>query len=53
MKVLATAKPEWHKPIVYPGAVVSASQHQDAAKAFLAYLTSDKGKAILQKYGFQ
>ncbi|MTE25289.1 hypothetical protein GJQ66_13980, partial [Microbacterium sp. ZXX196] len=23
------------------------------AKAFLAYLTSDKGKAILQKYGFQ
>lgn len=53
VKVLATAKPEWHKPIVYPGAVVSASQHQDAAKAFLAYLTSDKGKAILQKYGFQ
>lgn len=53
VKVLATAKPEWHKPIVYPGAVVSASKNQDAAKAFLTYLTSDKGKAILQKYGFQ
>ncbi|EJL41350.1 MULTISPECIES: molybdate ABC transporter substrate-binding protein [Brevibacillus] len=53
VKVLATAKPEWHKPIVYPGAVISASKHTDAAKAFLAYLTSDKGKAILQKYGFQ
>ncbi|MFC8686271.1 molybdate ABC transporter substrate-binding protein [Brevibacillus porteri] len=53
VKVLATAKPEWHKPIVYPGAVVSASKNPDAAKAFLAYLTSDKGKAILQKYGFQ
>ncbi|WGV62346.1 molybdate ABC transporter substrate-binding protein [Brevibacillus brevis] len=53
VKILATAKPEWHKPIVYPGAVVSASKNQDAAKAFLAYLTSDKGKAILQKYGFQ
>lgn len=53
VKVLATAKPEWHKPIVYPGAVVTASQHPEAAKAFLAYLTSEKGKAILQKYGFQ
>lgn len=53
VKVLATAKPEWHKPIVYPGAVVAASANADAAKAFLSYLTSDKGKAILQKYGFQ
>lgn len=53
VKVLATAKPEWHKPIVYPAALVSASSHADAAKTFLAYLTSDKGKAILQKYGFQ
>ncbi|QRG69752.1 molybdate ABC transporter substrate-binding protein [Brevibacillus choshinensis] len=53
VKVLATAKSEWHKPIVYPGAVVAASTHADAAKAFLSYLTSDKGKAILQKYGFQ
>ncbi|KQL49135.1 molybdenum ABC transporter substrate-binding protein [Brevibacillus choshinensis] len=53
VKVLATAKSEWHKPIVYPGAVVTASTHADAAKSFLSYLTSDKGKAILQKYGFQ
>ncbi|MFS0554125.1 molybdate ABC transporter substrate-binding protein [Brevibacillus sp. 179-C9.3 HS] len=53
VKILATAKPEWHKPIVYPGAVVSASKNPDAAKAFLTYLTSDKGKVILQKYGFQ
>jgi molybdate transport system substrate-binding protein len=53
VKVLATAKPEWHKPIVYPGAVVADSEHPDAAKSFLTYLTSEKGKAILQKYGFQ
>lgn len=52
VKVLATAKPEWHKPIVYPGAVVAASKHQEEAKAFLAYLTSDKGKEVLKKYGF-
>lgn len=53
VKVLATAKSGWHKPIVYPGAVIAASTHADAAKTFLSYLTSDKGKAILQKYGFQ
>jgi len=53
VKVLATANPEWHKPIFYPGAVIAASTDADAAKTFLSYLTSDKGKAILQKYGFQ
>lgn len=53
VKVLATAKAEWHKPIVYPGAVVAASRYADVAKTFLSYLTSEKGKAILQKYGFQ
>lgn len=53
VKVIATAKPEWHKPIVYPGAVVAASRQADTAKAFLEYLTSEKGKAILQTYGFR
>ncbi|WP_301170669.1 molybdate ABC transporter substrate-binding protein [Brevibacillus nitrificans] len=53
VKILATAKSEWHQPIVYPGAVVAASEHADAAKTFLSYLTSDKGKEILKKYGFQ
>ncbi|WNC17091.1 molybdate ABC transporter substrate-binding protein [Brevibacillus brevis] len=53
VKILATSKPEWHKPIVYPGAVVAASTHADAAKAFLSYLTTDKGKATLEKYGFK
>ncbi|MGO0060376.1 molybdate ABC transporter substrate-binding protein [Brevibacillus fluminis] len=52
VKVLAAAKADWHKPIVYPGAVVAGSAHADAAKTYLAYLTSDKGKEILQKYGF-
>jgi molybdate transport system substrate-binding protein len=53
VKVIAAAKPEWHKPIVYPGAVVAASRQADTAKAFLDFLTSEKGKAILQKYGFR
>lgn len=53
VKVLAAAKPEWHKPIVYPGAVIANSPHTDDAKTFLTYLSSDKGKEILMKYGFK
>lgn len=53
VNVLATADAKWHKPIVYPGAVVAASSHADLAKEFLSYLTSENGKAILHKYGFQ
>jgi molybdate transport system substrate-binding protein len=53
VKVLAATKPEWHKPIVYPGAVIANSPHTDEAKAFLTYLSSDKGKGILKKYGFK
>lgn len=53
VKVLATAKPEWHEAIVYPLAVVSESKHLEEAKAFIAYLTSEKGKEVLKKYGFK
>ncbi|MED0737244.1 molybdate ABC transporter substrate-binding protein [Aneurinibacillus thermoaerophilus] len=53
VKVLAIAKSEWHKPIVYPGAVTANTQHADQAKAFLKYLASKKGKEILEKYGFK
>ncbi|MED1745953.1 molybdate ABC transporter substrate-binding protein [Brevibacillus borstelensis] len=53
VKVAAKANEEWHKPIVYPGAITSSTEHADLAKAFIAYLSSEKGKEILQKYGFQ
>ncbi|MGC8230176.1 molybdate ABC transporter substrate-binding protein [Pseudobacillus badius] len=52
VKVIAEAKPEWHEPIVYPGAVVASSEHPQAAQAFLDYLTSEQGKKILKTYGF-
>lgn len=50
--VLAQAKPEWHKPITYPGAVIADSQHAEEAGQFLAYVRGEKGQAILEKYGF-
>jgi molybdate transport system substrate-binding protein len=53
VKVLAEAKPDWHKPIVYPGAVIADTKHADEAKVFLTYLTSDAGQSILKKYGFK
>ncbi len=34
-------------------AIVSASKHKGAAQAFLNYVTSPEGQAILQQYGFR
>lgn len=36
----------------YPIAVVSESKHPDVAAAFIAFLRSDTGQAILSKFGF-
>lgn len=52
IKVLATADPKWHQPIVYPAAVLASSEKQTAAQAFLSYLTSETGKEVLRKHGF-
>ncbi len=41
-----------HKPIVYPGAIISASKDKEAAKAFWDYLNTDSAKQIFEKYGF-
>ncbi|WP_153723630.1 molybdate ABC transporter substrate-binding protein [Sporosarcina cascadiensis] len=53
VKVLAESDPEWHAPIVYPGAVVKASKHPEAAQDFLDFLTSEKGEKALQEFGFK
>ena len=37
---------------IYPIAVVKASTHAAAAKAFVNFVLSDEGRAILAKYGF-
>lgn len=41
-----------HKPIVYPAAIISASEKKDVAKTLLDYLQTDKAKAIFEEYGF-
>ncbi len=53
VKVIAKAEPDWHTPIVYPGAILKDTKHLSAAKTYLDYLLSDKGKNILKKYGFK
>lgn len=38
--------------VIYPAAVLKASAHPEAAKAFLAYLQSDKAMAVFEGVGF-
>lgn len=52
VKVIATAPAASHKPIIYPAAVIKASANQDAAKAFVNFLSTDAAKAVFVKYGF-
>ncbi len=41
-----------HAPISYPGAVLSRSSRQDAALAFLTYLSGETGRQVLRDLGF-
>lgn len=53
LQVVAEADPALlSNKVVYPAAVLSASSHADAAKAFLDYLTSADSVAVFQSVGF-
>ncbi len=52
VRVVATAPPETHSPIVYPVAVVQDSTEAEAAHAFVNFLSSEQAIAIFQAYGF-
>ena len=52
VKILATAPEASHDPVVYPGAVVKATDQPVASKDFLNYLTSKKAELVFEKYGF-
>ena len=51
-KVKTVAEVQGHQPIVYPVALVAASQKQELGQEFLNLLDSPEGMAILTKYGF-
>ncbi len=51
VEIIATFPSSSHPPIVYPAAIVSASQNPDAA-VFLDFLVADKAMAIFESNGF-
>ena len=38
--------------VIYPAAVMNTTEHQEEAKAFLAYLTTDAAMTVFEKVGF-
>lgn len=52
VKILATAPPDSHAPIVYPVAIAQDSNQVAAAKDFLTFLSTDAAAKIFQGYGF-
>ncbi|MGI8313979.1 molybdate ABC transporter substrate-binding protein [Halobacillus mangrovi] len=53
ISILSTLDPKWHKPIIYPAAILSTSDQKKEAKSFLSYLLSEPSQKILHNYGFQ
>ena len=52
IKVISTAPPDSHDPIVYPAVVVKASHATAEAGKFLDFLSSPDSKAIFKELGF-
>ena len=52
VKMVADAPNEVNSKIVYPVAVVKASQKVDPAKAYIGFLFGPDARAIFEKYGF-
>ena len=52
VRIVAVA-PAWsHDAIVYPAAVIKASQNGDAARKFIGYLGTPEAQAVFVKHGF-
>lgn len=52
VKTVVIADDDFHSPIVYPMAVLKSSKNQDAAKAYLKFLSSSPARNVLRQYGF-
>lgn len=53
VKVLLTAPADSHKPVIYPVSVLKTTQHEQEAKALIAFLETAESKAVFEKYGFK
>lgn len=52
LTVVDSATAEMCGQVIYPAAVLAASQHPDEAQALLAYLTTDDADAVFESVGF-
>jgi molybdate transport system substrate-binding protein len=52
VKVIATAPPNTHESIEYPGVVITASPHAAAAQKFLKFLASPAAESVFDSAGF-
>ena len=50
--VMAIANAALHSPILYPLAILREAASPEAARMFVAYLSSDAAKAVFEEYGF-
>jgi molybdate transport system substrate-binding protein len=53
VRVVAGADSSWHRPIIYPIAVLTDSPQQDIARQFIAFVMSDTGQEIVRRHGFK
>lgn len=51
--VVATASPQWHRPIEYPAVLVKSSRTSEAALRFLNELTAPAAQEVLRGFGFR
>ena len=52
LTIVDTATAEMCGQVIYPAAVMKNSAHPEAAQAFLDYVATGDGRAILENYGF-
>jgi len=52
-RILYNIDPEWHSPILYSVAPISASNNETAVSQFLGFLRSDQAGSIFTKAGFR
>ncbi|MDN4524624.1 molybdate ABC transporter substrate-binding protein [Fictibacillus sp. NE201] len=53
VKIVDSADPKTHSPIVYPVGIIKDTKHKKEAKAFYKYLQKPSTVKVLENYGFK